>query len=151
MLLCSAMESINAATILMKTFAVRISIKELHQFKNKLASHTHTNRSSYTVTTNFNIIVSVENDLDGVVHVLNSASKVWSILCVPERDFFTTLEADDLCAKMGQERATNYTLIEVSRLLGEHSTWAVVNASVKSASTGAPYVTALTQVLPFLI
>lgn len=94
----------------------------------------------------------VENDLDGVVHVFNSASKLWSLLCVPERDFFTTLEADDLCARLGQQRATNYTLIEVSRLIGA-STWAtVVNANaslVRSSgggSSGPQFVGALAQV-----
>lgn len=84
------------------------------------------------------------------MHVFNSDSKLWSLLCVPERDFFTTLEADDLCARLGQERATNYSLIEVSRLIGA-STWAVVTANAsRNGPTGTQHVSALAQVRIFI-
>ena len=73
--------------------------------------------------------MTVENDVDGVVYVYNAQSHMWSLYCAPLG--FSQSDADNLCAKLGHNHATNYTLMPVSRLLA-NSTWAVVDHSENS-------------------
>ena len=58
--------------------------------------------------------------------MFNPLSKQWSLYCVQSSNQFSNSDADQLCSKLGHDRALNYSLVEVSQLLGD-STWALIN------------------------
>lgn len=65
-------------------------------------------------------IVETEKSTN-IVHIFNGQQQNWSLYCSPE-DFGQT-SADELCQELGFDKASNYSLIAISRMLA-NGTWA---------------------------